>query len=82
VRVEFLTSFADGPFDFIGGTVRDLPDPLPPRFLAYLRDGLIKPVKALGADTALEPAAAEYAIARRSRRSPRNRKPRDASEFP
>lgn len=65
MRVRFLTTFADGPFGYAEGAILDLPDPIPNRFLRYLKTGLLEAVRSEDDELALAPVAVEQAIARR-----------------
>lgn len=69
MRVRFRTSIAGPAFSYMEGQTRDIPDPPPAMFRAWLRKGIVEPVRA-STDTIAVPAQPERAVSlhRRGRR--------------
>ena len=85
MRIQFTTSVASGTASYIEGQTLTLPDPLPDPFRKWLRQGLIRALKAPDYEVGLAPRAIERAVARRQP-GRRARRPRQshapADEWP
>jgi hypothetical protein len=67
VQLRFLTSVGTDRASYMEGQVLTVPDPVPGPFLAWLRHGIVEPVRGGEYEIALPPHAVEQAIARRAR---------------
>lgn len=71
MKVRFCTSVGGSSFSYMEGQTLDLPDPMPLRFLEWLRSGIVEPVRSLDEEVALAPPAVEQAVLRRESRQGR-----------